>query len=392
MGVNWPTNATVLGQVSVTNPVDLAVSSSGNIYVLNSSQHQVLVFNSSLVLQNTITISATNPKGIALDSSGKIYIADTGGNRILRYTSAGVLDTTFDSDGIVGAPGTGDGQFNQPWAIAIDWSGYVYVTDSGNDRIQVFGSDGAFVRRWSQSGNGNGQLDEPSGFCLLGTSKVFVAEAANHRVQELSTYGYFFSKIGSQGSGASQFNGPRDVCYDLDFDQIIVTDTGNNRIQIFQLNNFGEWLFTEPKFVMEISDGYFSSLLGVACATNGGNQIIYVADTGNNRVVKLQVKQDKPGASPLHVFEMFKAAIRNSDTNRAVTFFAETSRSNYADIFQIIQPHFQDYVSGMGQMTLSSQISGTVKYEMLHQAGGQTFSFPVTFVRDEMGNWKISSF
>ena len=56
------------------------------------------------------------------------------GNRIQKFTSDGVYLTQW------GTQGTGDGQFNNPAGVAVDASGNVYVADTDNNRIQVFGS------------------------------------------------------------------------------------------------------------------------------------------------------------------------------------------------------------------------------------------------------------
>ncbi len=56
-----------------------------------------------------------------------------------------------------------------------------------------------------------------------------------------------------------------------------------------------------------------------------------------------------------------------------------------------IEPNLPDYAAGMGALTFERQRNGEVIYEMLHQDGGQTYSFPVFFIRDEDGNWEIYS-
>ena len=63
-------------------------------------------------------------------------------------------------DGISGA---GDGEFNYPSGIATDESGFVYVTDTYNHRIQKFTSDGQFVAKWGSYGSGDGQFNYPRG-------------------------------------------------------------------------------------------------------------------------------------------------------------------------------------------------------------------------------------
>jgi len=395
MGMNLPKDATTLNTVEVTLPYDLVTDSAGNIYVLSapvSSQSQVLIYNPLLVQQGApINVDATDARGIALDSSGRIYIADTYGNRILRYknNSGWALDEEFGGDGIVGEAGTGDGQFDQPCGIAIDWSGFVYVTDRNNDRVQVFNSSGAFVRKFGQSGNGDGQLDGPRGLYLLGSSRLFITEHDNHRAQILSPFGYFFGKVGGLGSGAGQFITPGDVCYDLNYDQMIVADTGNNRLQIFQLYSYGGG---EPTFVMEIADQGLASPMGVACASTDTQQILYIADTGGSRVIRLEIQQNLPARTPLHIWELTKAALWNNDKNRAVGFFDDISKDQYSQIFNLIESHLQEYVSGMGNMTLAHQTSTEVKYEMSHWNGTSTYSFPVFFTKDENGDWRLLKF
>jgi len=57
-----------------------------------------------------------------------------------------------------GTYGTGDGQFNLPFGVAVDASGNVYVADYYNNRIQKFASDGTYVTQWGTYGGGDGQL------------------------------------------------------------------------------------------------------------------------------------------------------------------------------------------------------------------------------------------
>ena len=71
-------------------------------------------------------------EGIAVDSSGYVYVGDIRNSRIQKFTSDGSFVTTWGSEG------TGDGEFDEPYGIAVDSSGYVYVSDSYNNRIQKF--------------------------------------------------------------------------------------------------------------------------------------------------------------------------------------------------------------------------------------------------------------
>ena len=67
---------------------------------------------------------------IAVDSSGNVYVVDTGNDRVQKFDSNGTFIRTLGSNG------TGNGQFSSPESIAVDSSGNVYVVDTFNYRVQ----------------------------------------------------------------------------------------------------------------------------------------------------------------------------------------------------------------------------------------------------------------
>ena len=85
-----------------------------------------------------------------------------------------------------GSEGSGDGQFNQPYSVAVDGQGNVYVAEAGNDRIQKFSGDRRFITKWGSEGSGDGQFDDPSGVAVDGQGNVYVADYENTRIQKFS--------------------------------------------------------------------------------------------------------------------------------------------------------------------------------------------------------------
>jgi DNA-binding beta-propeller fold protein YncE len=101
-----------------------------------------------------------------------------------------------------GSSGSGDGQFNHPYGVAIDTSNNVYVADTDNHRIQKFTSDGTFLTEWGSDGALYGGLGEglfwgPSGVAVDSFGNVYVADTGNHRIQKFGRY-YTFSDIPSE--------------------------------------------------------------------------------------------------------------------------------------------------------------------------------------------------
>ena len=162
-----------------------------------------------------------------------------------------------------------------------------------------------------------------------------------------------------------------------------------DRIQIFQLHG---GFSSDMTFVTKIDDRGLSGPMAVACASDATSQILYVADTGKNRVVKLNVRISSPGQSPICVWESFKAALWAGDIDKAVSFISEISRDKYSSIFNTIESHLQDYVSGMGKMILSSSKPREMRYGLLHKEGSQAYLFPVDFVKEDDGNWRMFNF
>jgi hypothetical protein len=95
------------------------------------------------------------------------------------------------------------------------------------------------------------------------------------------------------------------------------------------------------------------------------------------------------GSHPLDVFESFKTALAGGNVNEALAFVAEIPRDKYAGIFGIIEARLSDYAAGMGELIFDRQRAGEVIYEMLHQDGPETLSFPVFFIREQDAKWRI---
>ncbi|OLE40666.1 MAG: hypothetical protein AUG16_03315 [Thaumarchaeota archaeon 13_1_20CM_2_39_20] len=131
------------------DPQGIAVDKSGNIYVADLLNN-VQKFDST---GKFISQFCCGTDGIALDKSGNIYVVDSGNSRVEKLNPSGNLllqfgnnrVEIFDSKGNFlsefGTFGSGDGQFADPLGIAVDKSGYIYVVDQNNERVEIFSTN-----------------------------------------------------------------------------------------------------------------------------------------------------------------------------------------------------------------------------------------------------------
>ena len=115
--------------------------------------------------------------------------------------------------------------------VSADNHGNLYVTDSTNDCIQVFGNDGVFLRSFGCDSNGVKRLDDPYYVCVS-CHYVYVTNYGGHYVLVFTTAGDYVTSFGQQGSGEGDFKYPSGVCTDKD-GFVYVADYSNNRVQCF---------------------------------------------------------------------------------------------------------------------------------------------------------------
>ena len=212
------------------------------------------------------------PWGIAVDANRYVYVAENRGNRIQKFDSWGTFITTW------GSYGTGNGQFAAPWRVATHADGYIYVADAANQRIQKFDSRGTFITKWGSSGTGNGQFAYPGGIAVDADGYVYVTDSWNHRIQKFDSSGTFVTKWGSTGVDEGQFDNPFGLAVGAD-GYVYVADTYNNRIQKFTSSG----TFVTKWGSYGVDEGQFDNPLGIAVDADGN---VYVADTLNCRIQK----------------------------------------------------------------------------------------------------------
>jgi len=194
------------------------------------------------------------PTDVAWDSEGNIYISDGYINsRVAKYDKNGDWVKSW------GERGTGPGQFNLPHAIAVDRNNNIYVGDRSNRRIQVFDTEGKFLRVFTidvppapgtRAVNGNtptGQalarvIGAPNSICITpGPNQVlFVGESTfPGRLFKLSLDGKVLGVIGRSGRQLKQFSGAHQLACPSE-NEVYAAETSNWRVQKLILRPQGQ--------------------------------------------------------------------------------------------------------------------------------------------------------
>jgi streptogramin lyase len=211
-----------------------------------------------------------DPEAIAVDQNGNVFVADSGNHRIEKFTSSGTFLLKW------GSMGSAEGQFQTPDGLAVDADGNVYVADLNNNRIEKFDNDGTFLTSWGDAGNGDGQLSGPVGVAIDADGNVYVADRFNNRVQKFTSSGTFLTKWGTVGHGDGEFANPVGVSVDRN-GNVYVADFFNDRIQKFT----GTGVFLSKWGSTGSGDGQFIGPRAVAASEAG---TVFAVDDGHDRI------------------------------------------------------------------------------------------------------------
>ncbi len=185
------------------------------------------------------------PAGIAVDSNENLYIVDTNNNRVMLWPPNSTYGTV-----IAGLNVTGNNSFSLhiPYGIFLDENNsYIYITDSLNHRIQRFSLLGGLPNNGTTVAGGNGQgisnkqLNTPYGVYISKKTKaIYIADTENNRIQrwnqgDQSAVTIAGDPNGNAGSNATMLYFPYGIALNDEETFLYVADTGNSRIQRFQL-------------------------------------------------------------------------------------------------------------------------------------------------------------
>ena len=170
------------------------------------------------------------PKGVAVAPDGRVYVAEGRANRVTVLSADGSIAQSW------GRPGANDGEFAEPWGLAVAPSGEVYVADTWNHRVQRFSPDGQHLATWGGLADTRGAVDAspgrfwgPRDVAIGPDGLVYVSDTGNKRIQVFDQDGRFVRAFGGEGSEPGRFNEPVGIAFQGN--SLLVADAWNGRIQ-----------------------------------------------------------------------------------------------------------------------------------------------------------------
>lgn len=166
--------------------VSLAVDGGGNVYVGDIDNHRVQVFDNNGEFLETWggpgsgEAELFGPVGIAVDRAGAVYVVEFLNGRVQQFDENGNSLSRFFIPPV-------DGKLVTPGDMAIDSQGNLYVTDWSYHRVVMLKNSGEVLGAWGLPGTGNGQFDEPWGVAVGPLGDIYVADSLNGRIQAFMT-------------------------------------------------------------------------------------------------------------------------------------------------------------------------------------------------------------
>ena len=279
------TPAQVITTAGLSGPRSLAVGPDGSIVVADTANSRIVKFDrlgNWLAAWGSRTPDGQTPPapgtfsepwGIAVDPAGSIFVADTWNHRVQKFDPNGTFLLEWGSAGLAG---DGPGEFWGPRGIAVGPDGRVYITDTGNKRVVVYDSNGRFLFEFGPQGEG--QLDEPVGVAVGSDDRIYVADTWNQRVAVFSADGEFINSWPVQGWASDSLDNKPYLAVDTQ-GRVYLTDPEAYRVLIFSSN--GQPLVAFGQYGPE--EAAFGLPTGLVVDPTG---VMWVADAGNNRLAK----------------------------------------------------------------------------------------------------------
>jgi uncharacterized protein (TIGR03437 family) len=202
---------------------------------------------------NALSTALSQPEGIAVDRSGNVYVADAALHEVRKIAVDGSIQTVAGT-GVAGFAGDGGpataALLNQPYGLAVDPAGNLYIADLGNARVRKVAVDGAIqtvagggalpATSTGQGGPSTSvQLVQPRNVAIGGDGSLYISDFGANQVYQVATNGALSLMAGTGTAGYSgvgtsallaELNAPAGLTVDP-MGALYIADSGNNRVR-----------------------------------------------------------------------------------------------------------------------------------------------------------------
>jgi len=212
----------------------VAIDDDDRVFVSDGKLHRVLVFSPKHEVVNQINEGLVDPVGLAIDTENRfLYVADTQQDQVIVYDA--------DSLKLLHRIGTGGknhflttpGDFAAPSNVAVDKEGDVYVTDTLNNRVEIFDADGKFISEFGKHGDAPGYFARPKGIAVDGDGHIWVVDALLDLLQVFNREGQLLTYLGGHGHYPGQFEALVGVAVDKQ-NRVFTSEQYPGRVQQFR--------------------------------------------------------------------------------------------------------------------------------------------------------------
>jgi tetratricopeptide (TPR) repeat protein/DNA-binding beta-propeller fold protein YncE len=270
------------GNNSIDRPTGLAVFS-GKVFAVETEENRIRVFyeklNGIAEWQTDESAELDEPYHLAISENGEVYVSDTGNDRIAVFNTTGTFLFSF------GGSGSAPGQLDEPRGIVVSSMGRVYVADSGNSRISVFSLDGIFITSFRGDVEEDEQLDSPGALALSPGGRLYIVDEGANRVWQADCEGRFIRSVGAGGELYQDIVRPRAVAASPSGMVAIYNEEGG-KVHLFtsELEKLGDF-FSEGS-----RQGQLEGVRDLKMPTDDN---LLLADSGNNRLQLWKIDYDQ---------------------------------------------------------------------------------------------------
>lgn len=184
----WPVYSGDAARIRRNEITGVATDASGRVYICQATRYPVMVFDrSGTYVGSWGWPTTTEPHSIRRDPEGNFWIADLDTHQVLKFTPDGRLLLAL---GVRRRKGADTTHFNRPTDMAFGRAGDVFISDGyGNSRVMHFTRDGRYLGQWGRHGSAPGQFRLPHSIATDASGLVYVADRENRRIQVFTSNG-----------------------------------------------------------------------------------------------------------------------------------------------------------------------------------------------------------